>query len=220
MKLSGFFFTLLLLAAFLSPRAYSQSQFVGRVMIETSGINGSGTLTYYIKGKQARMDVRSARGEANVIFDKANKKVFMVMPAMKMYMEFPMDFMKDKAMENEADKAKEKFVKTGEVKKINGYSCEKWTLQEDNGSVEAWMTKDLGGFLFFDSPMGKKSGSGWQKDIEGTGYFPMLVIQKNNEGQEISKFNVLSVVSMNLDNSFFKVPDGYNQMKMPMGGNK
>ena len=31
----------------------------------------------------------------------------------------------------------------------------------------------------------------------------MLVIQKNNEGEEISKFNVLSVVSMNLDRFFF-----------------
>lgn len=220
MKLSGFFFTFLLLVAFLSPDSFTQSQFSGKVVIETSGINGSGALTYYIKGNQARMDVRSARGEANVIFDKDNRKVFMIMPAMKMYMEFPMDFMKDKSMENGAGKANEKFDKTGEVKKINGYTCEKWTLKEDNGSVEAWMTKELGGFLFFDSPMGNKSGSDWQKDIEGTGYFPMLVIQKNNEGQEISKFNVLSVVSMNLDNSFFTVPDGYNQMKMPMGGDK
>jgi hypothetical protein len=68
--------------------------------------------------------------------------------------------------------------------------------------------------------MGDKSESTWQKDIEESGNFPMLVIQKNNEGDEISKFNVLSVVSMNLDDSFFKVPDGYSQMKMPIGGQK
>lgn len=220
MKLSGKIFALVILFSLLAPRLYSQAKFEGKVIIETSGLSGAGTLTYYVRGDQIRFDVRSARGEANVLFDKADKKVYMLMPAMKMYMEFPMDYMQDNSAKDDSEKEAVKFERTGQMKTINGYNCEKWTLQEENGSVEAWMTKDLGSFVFFDSPMGKKSSGSWQKDIEGTGYFPMLVIQKNNEGQEISKFNVLSVVKMNLYDSFFKVPDGYTQMNMPMGGGK
>jgi hypothetical protein len=220
MKLSGFFFALILFLSFITPKAYSQSKFEGKVVIETSGIDGSGTLNYYIKGQNIRLDMNSARGEVNALFDRANKKVLMIMPAMKMYMEFPMDLMKDNSENENMDNETDKFEKTGEMKKINGYNCEKWIMKENNGSTEAWMTKDLGGFMFFDSPMGNKSESTWQKDIEESGNFPMLVIQKNNEGDEISKFNVLTVVSMNLDDSFFKVPDGYSQMKMPIGGQK
>jgi len=220
MKRSRLFFALFLVIPFLATSSYAQSNFQGKVIIETSGMGGAGSLTYYVKGDQARFDVRSARGEANMLFDKADNKIYMIMPEMKMYMEFPMDFMNDNSINDKMEKETEKIEKTGEMKTINGYSCEKWIINEDNGSTEAWMTKELGSFMFFDSPMGKKSESSWQKDIEGTGYFPMLVVQKNNEGQEISKFNVLSVVKMNLEDSFFKVPDGYSQMKMPMGGKK
>ena len=220
MKSSGFFFALLFLFSLLTPASYSQSKFEGKVVIETSGLDGSGTLNYYVKGQNIRLDVNSVRGDANILFDKANKKIFMIMPSMKMYMEFPMDFMKDNSAKDDSNKEMDKFEKTGQMKKINGFNCEKWTMKDLNGSVEAWMTKELGGFMFFDSPMGKKSESSWQQGIEGTGNFPMMVIQKNKEGDEISKFNVLSVVRMNLDDSFFTVPDGYSQMKMPTGGGK
>ena len=44
MKLSGIFFALIFFFHLIAPNSYSQSKFEGKVVIETSGINGSGTL--------------------------------------------------------------------------------------------------------------------------------------------------------------------------------
>ena len=109
-------------------------------------------------------------------------------------------------------------MKTGETKTINGYECEQWIIKGDDNTSEAWMTKDLGSFIFFQSPMGGKEKPKWQEDIESSGYFPMLVIEKDSDGNETGRFEVKSIEKKSLDDSFFTVPDGYSQMKMPMGG--
>ena len=216
-------FSLLVLVTFLfiAPKQFSQSTFEGKVVIEATNNGETSTLNYYVKGDKARFDVNSARGEANVIFDKKNKKMLMMIPAMKTYMEFPMDmdFSENYASGQSEESSNDKnFVKTSETKTINGYKCEKWVIKDDKGTAEAWMTKDLGGFVFFNSPMGRKSKAKWQQDIENSGYFPMLIIQKDNDGNESNRFEVKSVEKKSLDDSFFSVPEGYNKMKFPMGG--
>ncbi len=226
MKAKKSIFVLIFFVASISFFSYAQSTFEGKVVIETTNDGETNTLNYYSKGNMARFDVNSARGEANVIFDKKNKKMLMVMPAMKMYMEFPMDMKfggdyKAKGNDNSSvKKMNMDFVKTGEMKNVNGYNCVKWIIKEDDGTSEAWMTKDLGSFIFFQSPMGGKEKTKWQEDIEASGYFPMLVIQKDSDGNETGKFEVKSVEKKSLDDSFFSVPAGYNKMKMPMGGGK
>ena len=204
---------------FFSPKDFSQSTFEGKVVIETTNDGQTHTLNYYAKGDMARFDVNSERGNANIIFDKKNKKMLMVMPTMKMYMEFPMDMdLGDNENNATEDKSKSDFVKTSETKTINGYKCEKWVIKEGDKTSEAWMTKDLGGFVFFQSPMGHHQKQKWQEDIENSGYFPMLVVEKDSDGNETGKFEVKSVEKKSLDDSFFTVPEGYSQMKMPMGG--
>ena len=204
---------------FFSPKDFSQSTFEGKVVIETTNDGQTHTLNYYAKGDMARFDVNSERGNANIIFDKKNKKMLMVMPTMKMYMEFPMDMdLGDNESNATEDKSKSDFVKTSETKTINGYKCEKWVIKEGDKTSEAWMTKDLGGFVFFQSPMGHHQKQKWQEDIENSGYFPMLVVEKDSDGNETGRFEVKSVEKKSLDDSFFAVPAGYNQMKMPMGG--
>ena len=206
---------------FFSPKNFSQSTFEGKVVIETTNDGQTHTLNYYAKGDMARFDVNSERGNANIIFDKKNKKMLMVMPTMKMYMEFPMDMdLGDNESNATEDKSKSDFVKTSETKTINGYKCEKWVIKEGDKTSEAWMTKDLGGFVFFQSPMGNHQKQKWQEDIENSGYFPMLVVEKDSDGNETGRFEVKSVEKKSLDNSFFTVPAGYNQMKMPMGGQR
>ena len=204
---------------FFSPKDFSQSTFEGKVVIETTNDGQTHTLNYYSKGDMARFDVNSERGNANIIFDKKNKKMLMVMPSMKMYMEFPMDMdLGDNESNATEDKSKSDFVKTSETKTINGYKCEKWIIKEGDKTSEAWMTKDLGGFVFFQSPMGHHQKQKWQEDIENSGYFPMLVVEKDSDGNETGRFEVKSVEKKSLDDSFFAVPAGYNQMKRPMGG--
>ena len=210
------------LLLFVSPNNFSQSVFEGKVVIETTNDGETNTLNYFSKGDMARFDVNSERGEANVIFDRKNKKMLMVMPSMKMYMEFPMNMnlgMDYKGKGNDAgEKSGKDFMKTGETKTINGYKCDQWIIKDDDNTSEAWMTKELGSFVFFQSPMGGKEKPKWQEDIENSGYFPMLVIEKDSDGNETSRFEVKSVEKKSLDDSFFAVPAGYSQMKMPMGG--
>jgi Domain of unknown function (DUF4412) len=220
--------SLLVLVAlfFIAPKQFSQSHFEGKIVLEISSGEGTNTVNYYTKGDKVRFEVNSQRGEADIIFDKKNNKMLMIMPAMKMYMEFPMNLVPNenystgKGDDSSGEKAKIDFVKTGETKNINGYNCEKWVIKDEKGSSEAWMTKDLGGIMFFESPMSRKSKPKWQQDLEDSGYFPMLVMQKDSDGKETKAFEVKSVEKQSLDDSFFSVPDGFNQMKMPVGGEK
>ena len=218
-------FALMVLAAVLTtmPLISSQTKFEGKIVMQATGSSawgrggGTSTLNYYVKGDKARIDMHSDRGDAGIIIDKPNKKMYMVMNAMKSYMEFPMDEKDNSGTKSEKN---EKIKKTGEIKKINGYNCEKWVITDDEGSSEAWLTKELGSFTAFSSPMGRQQKNSWQNEIEGSGEFPMLVIQKDKEGKETSRMEIKSVEKKSLDDSFFEVPAGYKEMNMPMGRQK
>lgn len=216
-------FALMVLAAVLivMPLISSKTKFEGKIVMQATGSGawghggGTSTLNYYVKGDKVRIDMHSARADASIIIDKPDEKMYMVMNAMKSYMEFPMKDMRNSGTES---KNNEKIKKTGEMKKINGYNSEKWIITDDNGTSEVWMTKELGSFTAFSSPMGKQPKSSWQNEIKGSDEFPMLVIQKDKSGKETSRMEIRSVEKQNLDDSFFAVPAGYKEFKMPMGG--
>lgn len=215
MKKLKIFLTVVISALTLIPAVYSQATFEGELVIQTSGMGGNGNLNYFVKGNMIRVNMSTQRGEANMIVDNSQRKMYMILPSAKMYMEFPMG--KIKSNNNESPI---KIEKTNEKKNINGYNCVKWVLKGDNGNTEAWLTKELGRFTAINSPMGRKSHNVWENEIAESGEFPMLVIQKNNDGKETSRFEIKSVEKKKLNDSFFAVPQEYKKMDMPMRGMK
>ncbi|HKI77502.1 MAG TPA: DUF4412 domain-containing protein [Ignavibacteriaceae bacterium] len=219
MKKFLIFNLLLILFVSFSVSSFSQNKFAGKVEIALKDKSGDNSMDYYIKGNKIRMDIQSPQGEARLILDQENKKISMLMPSMKMYMSFPWDKMVSGAQGNNDNKNNMSFKKTGETKTINGYKCEKWLMTGDEGTTEAWMTDELGRFMFFDSPMSGKSKPEWQQELSNGNNFPMLIIHKDSDGNE-NRLEVTKVEKMDLSDDFFGIPSGYNEMKMPIGGQK
>ena len=123
-------------------------------------------------------------------------------------MEMPMD---NKDMVENDEKGY--FVKTGESKEINGYTCDKFEFKDEDGEGVAWMTKELGGFLFFNDPESHNE-TGWQQAIAEEGYFPMEVYLKDASGSEKSVFKIVELKPMNLENALFDIPAGFKKLDM------
>jgi len=105
-------------------------------------------------------------------------------------------------------------LRTGKTKKILGYNCEQWIINDENGKVEVWVTNELGNFMTMDGPMGGGYSPAWSSYLENNGFFPMLVITTNPKG-ESSKFEVIDVNKTSLSNSEFAPPSNYKKMNIP-----
>ncbi|MCH8940842.1 MAG: DUF4412 domain-containing protein [Bacteroidetes bacterium] len=80
---------------------------------------------------------------------------------------------------------------------------------------EAWMTKDLGGFLFFRNPSQKNSPQfEWQAAIIVENYFPMVESEINLQGKPNVIFEVLEIKAQKLTKTLFEPPAGYQKFNM------
>ncbi len=213
MKKLSIFSTVIISFMFLfQGLSYSQSSFEGKVTMKVQSEGNSNTMNYLIKGNKMRMEFSGMGHTGVMIMDVANKKADMLMPEQKMYMEINMNDFKDLAK----DQAKDvDFKKTDETKTINGYDCVKWVYKSKDAHGDMWMTKDLGSFMMFNSPMGHSEQPEWMKTIQNEGYFPMLVTIYDNDNKTTSQMEVTSVEKKSLDASLFTVPSDYKLFQMP-----
>ncbi|RPI70742.1 MAG: DUF4412 domain-containing protein [Ignavibacteriales bacterium] len=204
-------FILLLISAF-TATAFAQSDFEGKVVLKISDNEDAGDVDYFVKDNKMRMEMKSSEGSMVMLFDKAAGKTFMIMPEQKMYMEFnAMDIMQNNDISVDSESNPD-INRTGEYMDINGYTCEKWIVKEDDEIVEAWMTDELGGFFLMSNPMAGSQDS-WQQELAGN-FFPMRVDMI--EGAEKKKvLEVLSVNEMSLNNDLFEIPSGFQKFDMP-----
>jgi hypothetical protein len=192
----------------------AQAGFEGKVAMKITSEGESIDMDYLVKGNDVRIEV-DAEEKVAMIMQSQNKKMLMIMPSQKMYMEMDLDKALDYQSESN-EKESGNIEKTGETKNINGYTCEKWIYRDEGEVTEAWMAKDLGSFFMFQNPMTGGSQPSWQDRIQGEGFFPMLVINKDASGKEQGRMEVKSVEKKSLDSSLFSAPAGYQKLNMPM----
>jgi hypothetical protein len=225
-KLSKLFFLMFFLTSvnFL----YSQTSFEGEIKFKVSHDENGMTMDYFIKDGKLRMEMG---GEAKgTCFIHSNGKSLILMPEQKMYMDLDNSVFKkmQEMMKKNVDKAKEENsdkdfnienYKTGETKSILGYKCEQWVFNDKEGGtdskVEAWITDQLGNFMMMESPMGQGFSPGWSNTFKNKGMFPLLVITKDTDGKETSRFEATEIDKKSLSNDLFEVPSGYSEMKIP-----
>ena len=217
----GILFSSLIIISLISVKSYSQS-FEGEIVMKITDKDQDKpqTIDYYVKGTKIRFDAKGERGESGaMIFDSKTSNMMIVVPSQKMYMTYNYKGAFG-GVRDSISKAMEKgdIKMTGETKDINGYKCEKWTFKDEDGTTgEAWMTKGIKNFFFFSNPMaGNNDQPEWQKKLTNEGYFPMMVISKDADGNIDSKMEVTSIEKKSLDESLFTAPDGYKKMEMPM----
>ncbi len=219
---------LLVLAGLLFSFSYtSKAQgFEGRIKFKISSDGNETFINYYIKNNKFRIDVPGGMGGAMIV-DK--KKMIMIMPEQKMYMEFEMDKIREKVgeMMKKADKNKdenddnfnpadvEKY-KTGKTKEMFGHKCEQviYNDEESGETIEAWVATDMGSFMFAQNPMMPDEQPEWQKTF-GEGYFPMQVIVKDKDGNTKDVFEVAELKEESLSPSLFEIPEGFQKMSIP-----
>lgn len=211
MKLSfGIKVIILFLMVFsFAGKNYAQSDFEGKITFKVSDGDASHTMDYYTKGSKIRFDTNES---GQMIWDMSARQFIVIMPQQKMYMVMSIPESKMKNNISEETNRDAKFIKTGETKKILGYTAEKFIYKDDENQGETWMTKELGAFKLFDNPMqNDKNMAQWQKDFNLAGYFPMEVTEN---GKKV--FEMTGVDKKSLDDSMFEAPADYKKMDMPM----
>lgn len=198
------------IAFVLNQKSYPQDKFEGKVTFNVYDGGEGHTMEYFVKGSKMRFDVNEKGQMGQIIMDPAAKQFMMIMPQQKMYMVMQIPDNKMNSENSEGSKDNTKFVKTGETKKILGYTAEKWTYNDGDNQGEAWMTNEVGALMMFDNPMQKEKPQ-WMKDIEDAGYFPLEVYENGNKVYEVT-----DIEKKTLDNSMFEPPAGYQKMDMPM----
>ncbi len=158
---------LALIIFLLAGITFAQDAFEGKVIFEVQEEGNKQVMDYYAKDKRFRMDMPEKGG--SVIFDSQKFKMYVIMDEQKMYMENSMMPMTAGAGGS--------ISKTGETKNILGYDCEKFLFDQKDMKGEAWMTKELGAFMFFMES--QQDMPDWQSEVLDAGYFPLHVTQHN-----------------------------------------
>jgi len=195
---------------------FPQGHFEGKITFQVNEEGQKTNISYFVKGNKFRIqpieDTKAAMG--TMIYDATDKSMTILMNEQKMYMKMPIDISEE--MSNNESTGKEYFINTGETKDVMGHTCYKFNFNDGDESGVAWMTKELGPFLFMGKPEeGGNTEYKWQKEIMEEGYFPMLVEQENSSGELETVFEITDLQSMNLDDSFFDIPPDFIKFDMP-----
>lgn len=206
-----FAFLLITLSISLQNFSSAQTAFEGKVKFQISENGNKHVMDYFVKGSKFRIDAKEMDEAGTMIFDSKAKKMLIIMPQQKMYMEMPLDLSgEDSYFDDESYKGK--ISRTGDKKVINGYECEKWIVEDGKTKAESWVTNELGGFMFFGNPM--DGGSDWKSKLSGENFFPMLV-NVYEGGKLVNTMEVLEIQKQSLDNSMFSAPAGFQKFEMP-----
>lgn len=186
---------------------FAQDTFEGKVVFDVQENGKKQVMDYYAKDKKYRMEVPDKGG--TILFDNNELMMYVLMDKEKMYIESQMMPL---SMSGAG-----KVSKTGETKTILGHKCEKFVFEQEELTGEAWMTKDLGAFMFFMES--QQDMPSWQSEIIDAGYFPLQVTQHSKRDDKTSIYDVIEVTPMGLSDDLFVVPPSYEKLDMTgLGG--
>ena len=184
----------------------AQGTFEGKVMLEVESDGEKQEIIYLVKDLRFRMETPDAKGA--IVFDSHVNKMYIIMDEQQAYME--------NFMSPTIDNSTGSYTNTGETRNIIGYDCEKFLFQQDDTKGEAWMTKELGGFILFgDLRQQQLNIPSWKSEVLEAGYFPIQVTEFDDDGSIASTFKVNKVIPENLDADLFLPPSSYKKYEMP-----
>jgi hypothetical protein len=201
-------FSYTVILVLLAGMAFAQSSFEGRVIFEVKEDGESQIMDYYAKDKKFLMKMPDKGG--SILFDSKQFKMYVIMDEQKMYMETTM-------MPMSTATGGGTITKTGETKSILGYDCEKFLFTQKDMKGEAWMTKELGAFMFFMES--QEEMPGWQTEVLDAGYFPLHVKQHDTRRDVTGVYDVKEVTPLKLSDDLFELPSSYKKLDlMNLGG--
>ena len=169
---------------------------------------------YYITSEQVRIDELDKDGKVSgtMLVNLKTKQVLALNHGRKLYMEI-----KSKASVKNLEKSK--IFKTNETKKVLGYDCTKWTVDNPDYKSKAtyWVISDPNYFFFQQllSALNRKDKVAlyFMQIPENAGYFPILGEEKGYDGKLKTRLETKKMTRKKVADSFFEIPDGYVEFK-------
>jgi hypothetical protein len=145
----------------------------------------------------------------------------MLMPEQKMYMTMDLKGMRERMQQQQKKRTPPKVTALGTKETIAGRTCENYVVETEDSKMEFCNTKGIGNFLSPHSPMSRGSSSGLTElddEVYRTyfkeGFFPLRLTDLK-EGKRRVVMEATRVEAKSYDASYFEVPAGFSEMKMP-----
>lgn len=167
---------------------------------------------YYVKGDHVRIEEINSRGEVQgiMLVDTKDRTVYALSPERKLYMDVPnMRLPKD---------VKTEVKKTGEMRDMAGYKCEKWVVKStaEDRTITYWVAADEFNFFIplLETLNRKDEQAVFFLEIDGAaGVFPLLGVEQKLDGSEVSKLEVTKVTKGVQKPGIFEIPGDYNKFE-------
>jgi len=145
-----------------------------------------------------------------ILVDHAFKKIYILLPQREQYVEIPNDLEASGGLHREPTG----LQKTGDTEQIGGYTCDQFLVKTQDGEIEVWATKELGTAGTFRTSIADPmpGSSRWQSEILAQGYFPLVMIERGGDGDELTRFEATSFKKTSLAESLIRVPSGYEKI--------
>jgi hypothetical protein len=201
----------------LPASVFAQGKFEGVVTARLSSLQGPGSVaTYSIKGEALRMDMTGASGASvTLLNDKAHSLNVMLMHQQRMVMDVSTMSGPGQAGAKAAAKSAAAMKMLGKKETIAGRVCEHVLVTtEKDDQLEICLAKGLGSFVMGSSMGGRGSGAEASQEVLsrlGADAFPLKIVDMTR-GKTL--FLVTKIEQKPLDDSLFKIPDGYQKIDM------
>jgi hypothetical protein len=167
---------------------------------------------YYVKGDHVRIEEISAKGAVQgiMLVDLHDKTVTALSPDRKLYMDVPnMRLPRD---------VKAEVKKTGEMREMDGYKCEKWVVKSpsEDRQITYWVAQDAFDFFMpmLETLNRKDEQAVFFLKVDGAkGVFPMMGVEQKMDGSEVSRLEVTKVAHGQQKPSLFEVPADYTKFE-------
>lgn len=188
--------------------------FEGTIEFTATTERGPISMNYMMKGDNVRFESEGRPGmKAVILVNVKDNKTVMVMDQMKAYMEF------DVPHTQGTEKPKPDIKKTGKSKKILGYACEQYLIKDGTRETDVWVTKALGKFQLFrmGGRQQQAEAEAWQEAVKNESAFPLFAVTREGD-KEVSRMEATKIEKKSLDDSLFKIPEGYKKFDSSMMG--
>jgi hypothetical protein len=183
------------------------NNFEGKIVLKVKTGQSENRMNYLIKGNSVRMEMPQMPMGYMLMKDSS---FYVVMPQQKMYMTIDAkqkSMMGNDPLQNLSDS--QKPTATGKTKKINGYNCKEYIINNESGKTTIWATDE---FINFPGFAGS-SDDNMKKALGMERFFPMIVIANEN-GVNV-RMEVESIKEESISDDMFALPKDFNEMKMP-----
>ncbi|MBK9273512.1 MAG: DUF4412 domain-containing protein [Flavobacteriales bacterium] len=167
---------------------------------------------YFVKGDHVRIEEINARGEVQgiMLVDNRDKTVVALSLDRKLYMDVP-NMRLPKDVETSVEKS-------GEMKDLAGYKCEKWVVKgpKEDRVITYWVAADEFNFFvpMLETLNRKEESALFFLDVPGNkGLFPMLAVENKMDGAEVSRLEVTKVTKGVQKPGLFEIPPGFNKFE-------